>query len=259
MRIALKRNPDTLCVVIAGKPVSVPVRTSSRARRIILKIDTRTGGPALTIPEGTPTRAARSFLAEQTGWIARHMASRPAATAFAEGCSVPLRGVPHTIRHRAGGGLVRAVAGAERAIVVPGEPNHLSRRLHAWLRREARKDLEPAVFDCARALGVRHRALRIGDPTSRWGSCSARRTLSFSWRLIMAPPGVLSYLVAHEVAHLREMNHGPRFWRLVAELDPDHERARTWLTANGPGLHAIGRARVSPDGDVSFCRDQTDE
>ncbi|MYZ47502.1 M48 family metallopeptidase, partial [Propylenella binzhouense] len=123
---------------------------------------------------------------------------------------------------------------------VPGERAHLPRRVGDWLRREARSDLEDAVARHCAAAGCRHTALRIGDARTRWGSCTAKGVLTFSWRLVLAPPSVLDYLAAHEVAHLREMNHGPGFWRLVAELDPDFDAARRWLKRNGAGLHAVG-------------------
>jgi predicted metal-dependent hydrolase len=110
-----------------------------------------------------------------------------------------------------------------------------------WLKREARRDLEAAVARHVAALGKQPFALRVGDAKSRWGSCSARRVLTFSWRLILAPPHVLDYLAAHEVAHLAEMNHGARFWALVRQLDPKHEAARTWLKRHGGDLHAVGR------------------
>ena len=114
-------------------------------------------------------------------------------------------------------------------------------RITDWLRSQARGDLTAAVSDHAATIGAEINALRIGDAKSRWGSCTRRGVLSFSWRLILAPPFVLDYLAAHEVAHLAEMNHGPAFWRLVARLNPDLETARAWLKTHGPDLHAVGR------------------
>ncbi len=241
MRIALKRQPDMLSVAIDDQIIAVPVSRNSRARRIILKIDPRTGGPALTLPDGVSLGQGRAFLTSHAKWIAARLIRQPAGAAFSDGAIVPFRGDPHHIRHRPGRGLVHIGDDIEAAIVVPADIAHLSRRLHAWLKRQARADLEQAVFAHTQALGVKHRGLRIGDATSRWGSCSGRGTLSFSWRLILAPPAILNYLAAHEVAHLKEMNHGPRFWKIVAQLDRDHESARRWLKTNGPALHAVGR------------------
>ena len=109
-----------------------------------------------------------------------------------------------------------------------------------FLKKEARHDLERAVMRHAMMLGVRVKAIRLRDQTSRWGSCSSTGMLSFSWRLVMAPPFVLDYLAAHEVAHLHEMNHGPRFWHLVESVCPETKQARAWLNREGLRLHAIG-------------------
>jgi len=125
-------------------------------------------------------------------------------------------------------------------MLVAGRLEYLPRRVIDFMKREAKRDLERAALRHAMMLGVRVKAIRLRDQTSRWGSCTATGHLSFSWRLIMAPPFVLDYLAAHEVAHLREMNHSRRFWRLVESVCEDRERARAWLLAEGPALHAIG-------------------
>jgi hypothetical protein len=133
---------------------------------------------------------------------------------------------------------VAAVEG-EPALIVHGERRHLSRRLADFLKREARRDIEALVARHAGAVGRPARAIRYRDTTSRWGSCTADGVLSFSWRIMMAPPAVIDYLVAHEVAHLREMNHGPKFWSLCRTLCPRTDEAKTWLKRNGGALQAI--------------------
>ena len=128
---------------------------------------------------------------------------------------------------------------------VEGNPAHSSRRLLDWLKREARRRIDERVFWYAAQLGVRPRRITIRDTTSRWGSCSSARSLSFSWRLILAPPAVLDYVVAHEVAHLRELNHKPRFWRLVESLGPEIDQSQTWLSEHGALLHRYApRSRI---------------
>ena len=126
---------------------------------------------------------------------------------------------------------------------VSGHPEHASRRLADWLKREARLRIGERADEYARLLGVQPKRITIRDTSSRWGSCSSARTLSFSWRLILAPPFVLDYVVAHELCHLREMNHGPRFWRLVRTIVPNLERPQTWLTENGALLHRYAPRR----------------
>ena len=121
-----------------------------------------------------------------------------------------------------------------------GDPAHVARRVTDFLKREARRDLEAAVARHAEALGVRPRSITIRDTVSRWGSCSTTGALNFSWRIVLAPPDVLDYLAAHEVAHLKEMNHSERFWALVEQLMPGMEAQRDWLRMHGAGLHAVG-------------------
>lgn len=121
-----------------------------------------------------------------------------------------------------------------------GGADFTERRVHDYLKREARKDLHKASLEYAEELGVRVKRVSIRDQSSRWGSCTSAGSLSFSWRLILAPPYVLDYLAAHEVAHLVEMNHSPRFWRVVARVCPSVERAKNWLDTYGNDLHRYG-------------------
>ncbi len=245
MRFAADLVADHLTQMIDGQAVIVPVRRSDRARRMILRMDAAGGGPVLTLPASGNLAEARRFLDAHSGWLAHRLARLPEARPFADGAVFPLRGEACRIVHRDGRGLIRLEATpSEHQVIVPGAVAHLPRRLTDWLRGEARGDLQSAVTDHAATIGATVSTLRIGDAKSRWGSCTQRGVLSFSWRLILAPPFVLDYLAAHEVAHLGEMNHGPAFWRLVARLVADFETARAWLKTHGPDLHAIGRASL---------------
>ena len=123
---------------------------------------------------------------------------------------------------------------------MPARRAHINRRIGDFLRREAKRELEAASLRYASELGVSIRRVSVRDQASRWGSCSTAGVLSYSWRLILAPDFVLNYLAAHEVAHLVEMNHSVRFWRLVRRLFPDHERAKVWLDVHGSDLHRYG-------------------
>jgi predicted metal-dependent hydrolase len=151
------------------------------------------------------------------------------------GVTMPLRGEPHEVKALAGRrGSVLAIS---RAIWVPGGPDHCGRRLRDWLIAEARRDLAAASEKYAALMGVKIRRVSIRDQKGRWGSCSSSGDLSYSWRLVLAPPHVLDYVAAHEVAHLRQMNHSPRFWRLVLTHCAHAARAKRWLKANGAELH----------------------
>jgi predicted metal-dependent hydrolase len=125
---------------------------------------------------------------------------------------------------------------------VSGRTEHAARRLRDWLFEEAHRDLDERVLHHARALGVAPKRLTVRDQATRWGSCSTTGALSFSWRLILAPARILDYVAAHEVAHLKEMNHGPQFWALVQRLMPTMKEAKRWLQLYGLDLHQYGPA-----------------
>jgi len=222
--------------------VAVVVRRDRRARNYTLRVRDASGTPALTMPVYGSLSEARSFLDRNAQWLARQIEKAPAPRPVADGASIPLRGVLHMIRHAPGKRGTVSLASEDGAptLVVAGAAEHMRRRVFDFLRREARRDIEPAALGYASSLGVRPKAIRVRDTITRWGSCSASGELSFCFRLVMAPPFVLDYLAAHEVAHLREMNHSRRFWRLVEEICPEHGRARHWLMREGPALHAIG-------------------
>jgi len=236
---------DHFDLVTDAGSIAVMVRRNRRARNYTLRVKEAAGTPVLTMPEHGSLREARTFLDRNADWLTRQLEKAPAPRPISDGAAIPLRGVPHLIRHRPGtrGTVSLGVEDDLPALNVAGAAEHLRRRVLDYLRREARRDLEPAVQQYSASLDVRPKAIRIRDTVTRWGSCSASGELSFSFRLIMAPPFVLGYLAAHEVAHLREMNHSRRFWRLVEEICPDSKKARAWLAKEGFALHAIGAER----------------
>jgi predicted metal-dependent hydrolase len=154
------------------------------------------------------------------------------------GAVVPLLGIDHVIRHA--GGWRGATHRAAGEIRVGGEPEFVARRVRDFLITESRTELAARARTKAAILGKRVAAVTVRDTRTRWGSCASSGRLSFSWRLILTPEAVFDYVVAHEVAHLQEMNHSRRFWALVATLTPEVEAPRTWLKANGPRLLRFG-------------------
>lgn len=239
--------PEAITLEIAGREQRIALRANPRAQRYILRVPADGGPPVLTVPRGGSLATARDFAQRQRGWLAGRLGERPEAVPFAQGGVIPLRGAAHRIV-AAGGlrGLVRAEPAAEREdeaighLLVPGAAEHIARKLTDWLKREARRDLERAVARHAAALGRAPLGLTLRDTRSRWGSCTADGRLSFSWRLVLAPPSILDYVAAHEVAHLAEMNHGPRFWAHCRRLAPHTEEARDWLKREGGRLHLYG-------------------
>jgi hypothetical protein len=238
-------EPQTLEIYFDRAVYQVRLRRHRQARRYTLRIHTATREVVLTMPWRGNLREAKAFAEKHGGWIAARLARLAEAVPFAAGAVIPLRGVPHRIVHRPGArGTVwpeRAESG-EPLLCVAGDLPHLPRRVGDFLKREARRDLEAASGRHAAALGVTARRVSVRDQASRWGSCSTAGSLSYSWRLILAPPFVLDYLAAHEVAHLVEMNHSRRFWRLVARICPALPQARAWLDVHGTDLHRYGIA-----------------
>ena len=225
-------------LTVADRRVPLIYQTNKRARRIILRFDHGEGRIVVVLPRRATLAEGRRFALLNRGWIRDRLDLLPEPVPFRAGRSVPFLGVMHRIRHQP---QARGVVWQEEgAIHVAGRAEHLARRIEDWLRREARREIERRARAKAELIGKRIAAITIRDPKSRWGSCSPRGQLSFSWRLILAPRHVLDYVVAHEVAHLKELNHGPRFWKLTAELTRDADGARAWLNEHGPLLHRYG-------------------
>jgi predicted metal-dependent hydrolase len=229
---------------IDGRAVEIVLRANPRARRFIVKVDPSTGEVSVVAPSSRSLDRALDFARKEKEWIADRLADIPAPVPLLPGAPLLLRGVEHVIRlgdrNEFGGrhGPVSIDRDAVRPTLrVSGRPERAPRRLLDWLKREARQRIGERAEEYAHALGVKPKRITIRDTSSRWGSCSSARTLSFSWRLVLAPPFVLDYVVAHELAHLREMNHGPRFWRLVRTIVPNIERPQAWLSENGALLH----------------------
>lgn len=226
---------------VNGRTLPLTIRRDGRATRLTLRIEP--GGRALkmTVPAGLAEHEIRGFLDRHQPWLMTKLARFRNNGALAHGQHVFVRGVAHRIeatgRIR---GLTEAVTvDGEAVLRVSGLDEHLPRRIADFLKKEARGDLDGRVALHAAAIGRRVKSLTLRDTRSRWGSCSADGALSFSWRIAMAPPHVIDYLAAHEVAHLREMNHGAAFWTLCGQLCPRMDEAKRWLKRNGTMLHAI--------------------
>jgi predicted metal-dependent hydrolase len=236
-------EPARLLVKHGSQIYSVRLRRHRRARRYTLRIHPSDREAILTMPPRGTIIDAKDFAQRHGGWIAARLGRLPKAAPFLPGTLVPLRGIAHRIVHRAamrGTVWTETRDSGERILCVAGASEHIERRVLDYLKREARKDLQKASISYAQELGVRVRRLSIRDQSSRWGSCTSAGSLSFSWRLILAPPYVLDYLAAHEVAHLVEMNHSARFWRVVGKVCDHVERAKTWLDTHGNDLHRYG-------------------
>jgi predicted metal-dependent hydrolase len=236
-------EPHTIVVRNGSQFFSVRLRRHRRARRYTLRIHPSDREAILTMPPRGTLADAKDFAQRHGAWIAARLGRLPKAEPFAPGTIVPLRGVPHRIVHRPaqrGTAWTETRDSGERIICVAGDAAFIDRRVHDFLKREVRSDLQKACGLYAAQLGVKVKRISIRDQSSRWGSCTSAGSLSFSWRLILAPPYVLDYLAAHEVAHLVEMNHSARFWRVVGRVCKAVDRAKTWLDTHGNDLHRYG-------------------
>ncbi len=226
---------------VAGRTLPLRIVENERARRLTLRIDAGGQGLRVTVPPGLRQGEVEKFLHRHQGWLEQRLAKVPDRPQVRRGVKVPFRGVPHLVVHEPGRRGTVSVENGEGGprLVVHGERLHLPRRVADFLKREARREIEMLVARHTATVGRKAKAIRFRDTTSRWGSCTSDGTLSFSWRIMMAPPAVIDYLVAHEVAHLKEMNHGPDFWKLCGQLCPDTERCKAWLKRNGGAVQAI--------------------
>ena len=235
-------EPSVFTVSFGGEVHPVRMRRHRQARRYTLRILAASREVVLTMPPRGSVRHAKEFAQKHSAWIAARLRRLPGAAPFANGTLLPLRGREHRIEHRSGarGTVWIETHGSEHLLCVAGAEPHLPRRVHDYLKREAKRDLQAASLLAAQALGIEFKRVSVRDQSSRWGSCSSSGALSYSWRLILAPPFVLDYLAAHEVAHLIEMNHSRRFWRLVESICPHMVRAKAWLDAHDADLHRYG-------------------
>jgi predicted metal-dependent hydrolase len=225
-------------LALPGGPARVQWRRNGRARRISLRIDAGEGVVVVTLPPRTGRRAGMSLLMTHAAWVTDRLARLPSMIRFDDGEMIPIDGKPCRIRH-----VPQARGGAWLAsgeLHVTGAPEFLCRRVTDFLRAEARRRFAGMVAIKAAAVALHARRVTVKDTSSRWGSCAPDGSIALCWRLIMAPDFVQDYVVAHEVAHLRHMNHGPRFWELVARLTPHTAMAMRWLRDEGAQLQRTG-------------------
>jgi predicted metal-dependent hydrolase len=242
-RASRSRSQEHLKVHGLDDPVEV--RRHPAARRMTLRVSRTSRSVIVTVPMQCDLRQAGKFLSTHLDWVRERLTNMPTPQPFQHGGLVPLRGHPHRIVFagpRRGAPIVNVVKpkSGKHELHVSGDHEFAPRRLRDWLISEARRDLTTQVRYHADNLSLRAGRLSVRDQTSRWGSCSSTGNLSFSWRLIMAPTLILDYVAAHEVCHLAEMNHGPRFWALVHDTCPKTEEAKNWLNIYGLDLHRYG-------------------
>lgn len=217
--------------------ITVLLNRNKRAKRLTLRQNLSGGNFKLTMPVRSTIAQARAFCQQHLAWMQKHAVTMQDATHFQHDNFIPLRGkMVKLVFLDQSRGQIQHI---DNELHVPGGTAHAPRRLVTWLKAEAKKDILLGIEKYQPLLDVKHSKLTIRDTKSRWGSCSSSKALSFSWRLVMAPEDVLDYVVAHELAHILEMNHSANFWAHVAKVCPHMKPSQKWLKTNGGQLHQI--------------------
>ena len=216
-------------------PIDVTFRRSARSRRFCLRVSQLDGRVTLSMPLRARDRDALAFLQGHEAWLRAALARRPALTRVSLGDSLPVEGQDRILTATTG----RSALLTADSLLLPGAPDQAATRAATFLKLLARDRLATASDHYAAILGRKVTRITLRDTRSRWGSCSHQGALMYSWRLILAPPEVLSYVAAHEVAHLVEMNHSAAFWSVVTRLYPGWRAQRRWLQTHGQHLHAF--------------------
>jgi len=227
-------------IEIEGSSFPVRIKRNPRAKRISLRADAIKREIRVTMPTYAPTAEAMAFVYQKREWIAARMQSAPESVVIQNGAAVAFEGEEHRIVWRED--LPRRVAQVKGELRLGGPEDMIAQRIIRWLKSEARRTFTTDLAHYCNIAGEDTPRLQLGDPRSRWGSCSSRGTIAISWRLIMAPTDVRRSVIAHEVAHMRHMDHSPAFYQWMDELfEGDRKAADKWLKMHGTGLHHVGR------------------
>ncbi|MFO0388605.1 MAG: M48 family metallopeptidase [Alphaproteobacteria bacterium] len=224
-------------IAIHNQTFPIVIRRHKTARRIVLRYQPLRGAIGLTLPRYATIRQGLDFIASKEEWIAHEVLHHRHKIAFADGSTIPVMGVQHTLCHAGGRGTVTA---QDNKLLVHGDAAFMERRVRDWIKHTAYETISSLAFENAKLLGVTIKKISLRDTGSHWGSCNASGRLSFSWRLAFAPKEVLEYVVCHEVAHLKELNHSKAFWQIVAALCPHWQASRRWLKTHGGQLYLYG-------------------
>lgn len=243
MRTRRNEPPLQTTIDLGDRTAPLTARINRRARRLIVTVDAVSGRVIVTAPSKRALPEALDFARTRARWISRQLDGGRSAKPFLNGLVFPLRGAPVTIVNE--GGPRAGVRLDGDRLIAGGDAKHLNRRVTDWLKAEARSALTDRADHYTELLGRKRGPITIRDTRSRWGSCARDGALSFSWRLIIAPPAVLDYVAAHECAHLVHLNHSPAYWRIVKGLGVDARAARDWFANHGAGLYAYGAERAA--------------
>jgi predicted metal-dependent hydrolase len=225
----------------SGRPVEAIITARRGAKRMTMRVDPIARTVKVNGPWRLSKRDALGFIDANASWIETRLDALPLAAPFTEDATILFRGRPTLLVRKEGRGVPAYQDGPTPSLEIYAKPERFEARVKLALKAFAHNDALSYLEPLAAKLGKEPRALTLKDARTRWGSCTSAGDIMVSWRLIGAPPRVFEYVVAHELAHLLELNHSPRFWAHVNTLMPDWKVARAWLKANGASLHALGR------------------
>ena len=213
------------------------IKKHRTSRRLIVRYQPLQKSLSLTLPQAVSIKQGLHFINEKQEWILRQIEQYSDAGYFFDGQTIPFLGKNMRLEHIGGRGLVSE---GEGVLQVHGDIEFMARRVQKWLIQKVRSEIITLAEKFSACLTVKIGNITLRDTSSRWGSCSHDGNLSFSWRLVFAPHEVLAYVVAHEVAHIREHNHSTKFWVLVEQLHPEFRESQNWLKTYGKSLHMYG-------------------
>lgn len=223
------------------RTVPLNIRKHARARRMIVRYQTKSRSVELTLPRYVSVRQGLAFVERARGWIASQMAREIPILSLNDGAEISVMGRCVRLRYVGGRGVMQLQEeNGVRALLIPGNTEFIERRVRDWLKKQVLAEITALAKVKSEMLGKPHGRIRLRDTRSLWGSCTPKGDLTFSWRLVFAPYDVLEYLVAHEVAHLKHAHHRATFWQTVALLCPNYETSRDWLREHGAQLHRYG-------------------
>ncbi len=240
LKTILSNSPSDPLVDIEGEDIPVRIRRTAQARRISMRADVVKREIRITMPRYAPTAAAMEFVQAKKQWLAARLHSAPAISPLLPGADIAVEGEAHFIRWDEE--WPRTVIRNEGELRLGGPEAMVEARILRWLKSHARDVFTADIAHYCELAGEVPPRLSLGDPRSRWGSCSSRGTISLSWRLIMAPAHVRRSVIAHEVAHIRHMDHSRDFYGWFEEIyEGDRKAADRWLKMHGTGLQRVGR------------------
>lgn len=232
------KTPHHGKIQIGRVKVPVVIRRNARAKHVTLRVDVKTRKVCVTLPRYTSFENALRFMQDHEDWILAHWQDVQIAVPLEHGSTIPVLGhrwrIAHDPERRHGWEEVG------HTVYIGGTVEMVPMRVKRWIKHKLQEEIDARLPKITAKLGKKTRKITIRDMNSRWGSCNSRGDMAFSWRLAFAPPEVFNYILCHEAAHLRVMNHSPRFWAVVKEICPSYARHRDWLNEHGKELYKYG-------------------